>query len=215
MKIDYAMENNRAKHVSAVASLSLAAFAAGFALLAQSGYAVVFAQQSSGPTGSTLAERVMQLDRNSDGKVSSEEYPGPSFQQIDKDHDGFVTMDEVRAHYTARRTARPAAKQSAQPAATRPVSPVDDELQVVDAVFELCVRDVVECAKFYRDGIGMREVEPVDAEKGALLEWAGCYLRLRKVPGEKAAPAAGNPIKQMLASNGFRWFSRFLSRIRG
>jgi catechol 2,3-dioxygenase-like lactoylglutathione lyase family enzyme len=53
----------------------------------------------------------------------------------------------------------------------------------------------------------MREVEPANASKGALLEWAGSYLRLRKVPGEKPATATGNPMKQMLSQNGFRWFS--------
>jgi catechol-2,3-dioxygenase len=72
-------------------------------------------------------------------------------------------------------------------------APTGGELKVADAVFELCVRDVEACAKFYREGIGMREVERADAEKGALLEWAGCYLRLRKVPGDKPAPAVGNP----------------------
>jgi catechol 2,3-dioxygenase-like lactoylglutathione lyase family enzyme len=85
--------------------------------------------------------------------------------------------------------------------------PADRELQVVDAVFELCVRDVDACARFYRDGIGMREVESATAKQDALLEWAGCYLRLRKVAGDKPAPATGNPMRQMLAANGFRWFS--------
>jgi catechol 2,3-dioxygenase-like lactoylglutathione lyase family enzyme len=77
----------------------------------------------------------------------------------------------------------------------------------VDAVFELCVRDVEACARFYRDGIGMREVEPAQPEKGELLEWAGSYLRLREVPGIKPEPATGSPMKQMLSANGFRWFS--------
>ncbi len=77
----------------------------------------------------------------------------------------------------------------------------------MDAVFELCVRDTEACVKFYRDGIGMREVEPANARKGALLEWAGCYLRLRQVPGEKPARSTGNPMKQMLSQNGFRGFS--------
>ena len=80
------------------------------------------------------------------------------------------------------------------------------ELKAVDAVFELCVRDVEACVRFYRDGIGMREVEPAKAD-GALLEWAGCYLRLRKVPGGKPATVTGSLMKQMLAANGFRWFS--------
>ena len=85
--------------------------------------------------------------------------------------------------------------------------PTDRELQVVGVVFELCVRDVDACARFYRDGIGMREVEPASTQQGALLEWAGCYLRLRQVAGDKPAPATGNPMRQMLSANGFRWFS--------
>ena len=158
---------------------------------------LAFAQQSGG-----LAERIQQIDKNGDEKISAEEFPGTQFKQMDKDSDGFVTTEEVRTFYAGRRTAQPAVEQPA-PAASAPVS---GELKVTEAVFELCVRDVDACAKFYRDGIGMREVEPANAS-GALLEWAGSYLRLRKVPGEKPAPATGNPMKQMLAQNGFRWFS--------
>jgi catechol 2,3-dioxygenase-like lactoylglutathione lyase family enzyme len=156
------------------------------------------------PRGDALADRFRQLDRNGDGKISAEEFPGPLFQQMDKDGDGFVTLDEARSFFAGRRAGGPAAD---KPASTPAARPDGGGLQVVDAVFELCVRDVEACAKFYRDGIGMREVEPADANKGALLEWAGSYLRLRKVAGEKATPATGNPMKQMLASNGFRWFS--------
>jgi len=88
------------------------------------------------------------------------------------------------------------------PAAILFLAPAAPALDVADAEFDLCVRNVGACAKFYRDGLGMREVEP-----GALLEWAGCRLRLRKIEGTGPAPAPGNPMRQMLAQNGFRWFS--------
>jgi len=167
----------------------------------------LMSQEPAKPAAGGLAERLKQLDRNGDGKLSANEFLGPQFKQMDKNGDGFVTLEEAQAYFAGRRAARPAAEQPAQPAATPTAPPTGGELKIVDAVFELCVRDVEACAKFYCDGIGMREVEPADASKGALLEWAGSYLRLRKVAGEKPTPATVNPMKQMLAANGFRWFS--------
>ena len=157
-------------------SLTIIHLAALFACLTLS------AQTQQRASVSGLAERFKQLDRNGDGKVSREEGGSlPFFDAADKNKDGLVSVEEVQAYFAARRTARPAAPQPAQPGTTPSKS--TGELTAVDAVFELCVRDVEACAKFYRDGIGMREVEPPNASKGALLEWAGSYLRLRKVPG--------------------------------
>lgn len=84
-------------------------------------------------------------------------------------------------------------------------------LKAVDVVFELCAQDVEAVTRFYRDGIGMREVEPVNAKAGALLEWAGSYLRIRPTTVARtdtaSASGPGGLMKQMLASNGYRWFS--------
>ena len=44
------------------------------------------AQESPRPAGSGLAERFKQLDKNGDGKVSAEEFPGPLFKQIGRAH---------------------------------------------------------------------------------------------------------------------------------
>jgi len=73
--------------------------------------------------------------------------------------------------------------------------------------------DIVETLNVPYAAIGMREVEPANASQGALLEWAGCYLRLRKAPGEKPATVTGSLMKQMLASNGYRWFSLWFNNL--
>ena len=62
------------------------------------------ASGAAGGRGAVLQERFKQLDRNGDGKVTSDEFPDARvFKQMDKDGDGVVTLEEARAYYSSRR----------------------------------------------------------------------------------------------------------------
>jgi len=51
-----------------------------------------------------IDEAFKAADKNNHGKLTREEYPQPSiFDEVDANHDGFATLDEVRAHYAKRR----------------------------------------------------------------------------------------------------------------
>ena len=55
---------------------------------------------SGGPGGGDRAARMMRADADGDGKISREEAPPPleqSFDQLDAEGDGFLTVDELRA----------------------------------------------------------------------------------------------------------------------
>jgi catechol 2,3-dioxygenase-like lactoylglutathione lyase family enzyme len=80
-------------------------------------------------------------------------------------------------------------------------------LDISETVFELVVRDAIAVTKFCRDGLDMREVEPANERTGAVLEWAGSLLKIRPVEGPAPAAPPRNPIRQMINSNGYRWFS--------
>jgi len=59
---------------------------------------------AAGGRGAVLQERFKQLDRNGDGKVTSDEFPDADmFKQMDKDGDGIATLEEARAYYSSRR----------------------------------------------------------------------------------------------------------------
>ncbi|MBX3179939.1 MAG: VCBS repeat-containing protein [Candidatus Hydrogenedentes bacterium] len=157
-----------------------------------------FSQEGAGSRGVSFD----RLDRNGDGRIGRDEYEGPLFEQVDTDKDGFVTQAEFRGFVAGRRAGSPDRAESSPIA-----SPAPGTLTAIETVFELCVYDAEALVRFYRDGIGMREIESPVKGAGALLEWAGCYLRLREVAIEPSPPATGSPVRQMLASNGYRWFS--------
>ena len=71
----------------------------------------------------TVRERFAQANTTHDGKLTLDQakagFPAMArlFDTIDKDHKGYITMDDIKAYYDAKRAARQAA---AAPAATEP-----------------------------------------------------------------------------------------------
>jgi len=63
---------------------------------------------SGAPRRRGLAERFKQLDKNSDGKLTPEEFPRPAFKQIDRNNDGVLTPDEAEAYFRITRRRQPA-----------------------------------------------------------------------------------------------------------
>jgi len=165
-------------------------------------------QQTAGQTG--IEQRFEQLDRDGDGKLTPQELPGEWFARLDTNKDGVVTLEEARAAFGGGAGQRPGQGRGPQPpvAAAKPSA-----LGEWAAVFDLCVRDVEAAARFYCDGIGMKRVGQPDPQGGTLLEWQGTYLRLRQVQAAPPAPPPANPIQQMMAANGFRWFSLWFADV--
>ena len=54
-------------------------------------------QRGGGPGGGDMASRLMQMDKDGDGKLSKEEVPERIFSRLDADKDGFVTKEEINA----------------------------------------------------------------------------------------------------------------------
>jgi CubicO group peptidase (beta-lactamase class C family) len=76
--------------------------------------------QTTTPTPATGNDRFKQLDKNADGKLSSEELNMPNiFSRLDKDKDGFVSAAEM-TEYFSKRTAK---------TTSAPAGPVDPNLK--------------------------------------------------------------------------------------
>jgi EF hand len=71
------------------------------------------------PMRAKITERFAAADANHDGKLTREEAEASmpmvarNFDQIDKAHKGFVTLDDIQAFYRERMAARRAAKAGA------------------------------------------------------------------------------------------------------
>ncbi len=78
--------------------------------------AVVAATRSIAHRHATLQERFDEANVTHDGRLTPEQARAKmpavarDFEVIDADHDGTVTVDEIKAHAAARRAARKAAK---------------------------------------------------------------------------------------------------------
>lgn len=55
-----------------------------------------------GPQGKTARQLITDSDRNGDGRLTVDEFPGPpqTFQKLDGDADGFVTIAEFEAFWS-------------------------------------------------------------------------------------------------------------------
>ena len=70
-----------------------------------------------------LPARLKPYDKDGDGRLSAAEFPDPVlFAKIDADHDGYLTVQEIRAYYTANPPGQ--ARPAPQPPSPKPPRPL-------------------------------------------------------------------------------------------
>jgi|GEM_PF-768402 len=165
-------------------------------------------------------DRFRQFDQDHDGKLSRDEVAAFAglrrlFERLDADGDGGLSPDEIRVaaerfpglatlagEATERKPQTPSEETPGKPDAASPGDLWDGAV----ALFENRVRNLDATVRFYRDGLGMKEVSAT--ADSHLLEFGGSYLRLRRAQG--AAPKQERPadlLQRIAAATGFRFLS--------
>jgi len=197
----------------------------GAAYLAVTSWATAAEARPGPEEGGQIEQTFKRMDRNGDGKLTREEVPRAElFDRYDRDKDGVITMDEIRGTFapqasspTERRDQlRDRARQQGAAAGARASAEyVPGGLEVVAGIFDLCARDVDATVRFFRDGVGMREVPRFALPGETSLAIGTTYLRIRPAatngtgapaPAKAASRARpANPLLEAVSKNGFRY----------
>jgi catechol 2,3-dioxygenase-like lactoylglutathione lyase family enzyme len=131
----------------------------------------------------------------------------------------FVGKNEVYVYYNAfdgasrksglRRAATgikvgEAAKSGASPSSAAPAANTKTSWDGAKVVVECLAADLDTTARFYRDGLGLKEI--VSTGESRVFQYGDAFLRLR--PASQPKPAStGAPLQQTTAANGIRYLS--------
>jgi hypothetical protein len=172
----------------------LSAFAASSAVLAQDG----------GRAGTGLEKRFKELDKDGDGKLTTEELGNESLhKRLDRDGDGFVTLEEARDALRSSRSARGTAS-SAPPAAVAEGADVNAKPSPPPAEPPVSKSPAFTNLAFSRDCepgtkdaegrlIGGTETMRFLSHRGKLFASTGCWMDLPYGPRPADKPAWTGP----------------------